>query len=238
MKCLIITLFFLITAKWIIFILFAPFICLKSYIIRSGTNHTENLNKKKHYSIKKTWIKNIGFIYFGLIRYYDIQIGHIPSHIIRNLLYRNIFKVNLKKNAVIYYGAEIREHNKLTIGEGSIIGDKAILDARNGIEIGKNVNLSTGVSIWTEQHDHRDPEFKCNSSEKYKVTIEDRAWIGPNAIILHSVKIGEGAVVGAGSVVTKDVEPFTVVGGIPAKIINHRNQDLKYCFDGKYIPFL
>jgi len=175
--------------------------------------------------------------YSGVVRYYDINIGLIPSHRIRNFIYRFVFGVSLAKDAVIYYGCEIRNHRGLEIGRGSIIGDKAILDARNGIEIGENVNLSTGVSIWTEQHDHRDPYFRCNSDSSFKVTIKDRAWIGPNVIILHSVTIGEGAVVGAGSVVTKDVEPYAIVGGIPAKVIKYRNRDLKYSFDGIYLPF-
>ena len=139
---------------------------------------------------------------------------------------------------VIYYGAEIRNHCGLKIGKGSIIGDRAILDARNGIEIGENVNFSTGVSIWTEQHDHRDSNFKCISNESFKVSIGNRVWIGPNVIILHSVTIGDGAVVGAGSVVTKDVPPFTVVGGIPAKIINKRNRHLVYEFNGSHVPFI
>lgn len=141
------------------------------------------------------------------------------------------------KHSIIYFGSEIRASYKLQIGEGSIIGDRSILDARNGIIIGKNVNFSSNVSIWTEQHDHKDPYFACNSTEKFAVKIEDRVWIGPNVIILHSVTIGEGAVVAAGAVVTKDVEPFTIVGGIPAKKIGDRNKDLHYEFKGKPIPF-
>lgn len=112
------------------------------------------------------------------------------------------------------------------------IGDKSILDARNGIEIGVNVNFSSNVHIWTEQHYHRDPYFECNSDHSFEVIIENRAWIGPNVTILPKVVIGEGAVVAAGSVVTKNVDPFTIVAGLPAKKIGERNRDLKYVFDG------
>ena len=66
-----------------------------------------------------------------------------------------------------------------------------------------------------------------------KVTIGDCVWIGPNAILLPSITIGEGAVVAAGSVVTHDVAPYTVVGGIPAKKINDRPCGLTYVFEGK-----
>lgn len=173
----------------------------------------------------------------GYIRYMGFQIGHIPSHHVRNFIYRNIFFVTIKKNAIIYFGAEIRAGYNLVIGKGSIIGDKVILDARNGIEIGENVNFSTGVQIWTEQHSHSDPYFRCVSGKSFRVKIEDRAWIGPRTTILHSVTIGEGAVIAAGSVVTKDVEPYSIVAGIPAKKIGTRSRDLKYNFSGSYSPF-
>ncbi|MCL2327833.1 MAG: acyltransferase [Bacteroidetes bacterium] len=161
----------------------------------------------------------------------------IPSHTIRDFLYKNIYLVIMEKNAIIYFGAEIRAPYKLKIGKGSIIGDKAILDARNGIKIGENVNFSSNVSIWTEQHDHRDAFFRCNSSSDFRVIIGNRAWLGPNTTILHGVTIGEGAVVAAGAVVTKDVEPFAIVTGVPAKKIGERNRNLEYVFDGKFTPF-
>lgn len=143
----------------------------------------------------------------------------------------------MEVNSIIYWGAEIRSSYNLKIGKGSIIGDKAILDARNTIIIGENVNFSTNVSIYTEQHDHRDPYFKSTSDSSFRVKIGDRAWIGPNVIILPGVNIGEGAVIAAGSVVTKNVPDFAIVGGIPSKIIGERNRNLLYEFDGKYSPF-
>jgi len=173
----------------------------------------------------------------GYIRYSIFKVGSIPSHTIRNFLYKNIYLVKMAKNSILYYDSEIRAPYNLTIGEGSIIGDKSILDARNKIVIGKNVNFSTSVSIWTEQHDHRDPYFRCNSNETFAVNIGDRAWIGPNVTILHSVTIGEGAVIAAGSVVTKNVEAYTIVGGMPAKEIGKRTKDLRYNFEGKPLPF-
>ena len=173
----------------------------------------------------------------GYFRYNLFQIAYIPSHIIRDFLYKKVCLVEIGPKAVIYFGAEIREPYKLKIGEGSIIGDRAVLDARNGISIGANVNLSTEVHIWTEQHDHRDPDFKCNSDDSFRVVIEDRAWLGPRTTILHGVPIGEGAVVAAGAVVTKDVAPYTIVGGVPAKKIGERTHDLRYEFSGDYIPF-
>lgn len=121
------------------------------------------------------------------------------------------------KNSVVYFGAEIRGTSNLKLGDGCIIGDKAILDARNGIIIKNNACIASEVHIWTEQHAHKDPYFRCLSNNSYRVIIGERTWIGPRVTILHSVTIGEEAVVAGGAVVTKNVEPYSIVGGIPAK---------------------
>lgn len=164
----------------------------------------------------------------SFLKYITYRIGFVPSHSFRNLVYRHILLVKMQKHSIIYFGAEIRASERLHIGEGSVIGDNNLLDARNGIYIGNNVNLSSDVHIFTQQHDHRDSNFACNSTPMFRVQIDDRAWIGPDTTILPRVRIGEGAVVAAGAVVTKDVAPFTIVAGIPAKKIGERNTNLVY----------
>lgn len=170
--------------------------------------------------------------------YYLYRLSLTPSHTIRNFVYRHICGLHLENNAIIYYGAEIREPSNIWIGKGSIIGDNSILDGRNGIKIGENVCFASNVRIWTEQHDHRDPWFRCKTQEHGPVVIDNRAWIGSHTIILHSVHIGEGAVVAAGAVVTHDVPPYTIVAGIPAKKVGDRNRDLKYVFNGLHRHYL
>lgn len=165
-------------------------------------------------------------------------ISQIHSHHIRMFYYKNIFGANLAKNVVIYKGCEIRNPLKLIIEEGSIIGDDAILDAREGIHIGKNVNLSSHVHIWTLQHDYRDKDFLCNKEHYGHVTIADRVWLGPRTTILPMTNIGEGAVIAAGCVVTNDVLPFSVMGGIPARQIGERPKDISYNFNGSHRHFL
>lgn len=188
---------------------------------------------------KKTSLsRKIKDVLKDFVSYYLYRLGHCPSHHLRNYIYRNIVKMGLSQDAIIYYGCEVRSPRNISIGRGSVIGDNAILDGRNGIEIGNNVVLASNVSIWTEQHDHRDPWFRCVTQSHRPVIIDDRAWIGPNTIILHSVHIGEGAVVGAGAVVTHDVPPYTIVAGLPAKKIGERNRDLKYHLDGCHRHFL
>ena len=166
----------------------------------------------------------------GWGRYMIFQVSYIPSCHLRKFIYKAL-GANVGKRVVFHFKTEIRDPYKLVIGSGSIIGDNAILDARNMLYIGENVNLSSNVSIYTEQHDHRDPYFGYPQGNK-SVHIGDRVWIGSCVTILPGVNIGEGAVCCAGCVVTKDVEPFSVVAGVPAKKVNERPRDLKYVFDG------
>jgi len=167
----------------------------------------------------------------GASRFVIINLGYIPSVRLRVWLYR-LLGVGIGRNAVVHYRTEIRCPNLLNIGAGSIIGDNVLLDARNQLTIGRNVNFSSNVSIYTEQHDHRDELFRCPDGKGMSVEIGDRVWIGSNVTILPGVKIGEGAVCCAGCVVTKDVAPYDVVAGIPAKHVNTRPQNLRYEFDG------
>lgn len=216
--------------KWMVFILLSPLLAARNYRkSKIGASGHQSFSSKKQKSPFRNFVN-------GFIRFMSIKIGFIPCHSLRNFIYKYIFGMDLKKNTVIYYGLEFRDGNKLKIGS-SIIGDKALFDARNGIEIKDNVNFSSNVSIYTEQHNHRDSEFKCNSDDSFKVVIDDRAWIGPNVIILPGVHIGEGAVVAAGAVVTKSVSAYTIVAGIPAKKIGDRNRNLTYVFDGQHSWF-
>ena len=168
---------------------------------------------------------------FGGGRFLLFNISALPSVRLRCLLYKGL-GAHIGSEAVFHFRTEIRAPWALRVGRGSIIGDNAILDARCGLTIGKNVNLSSNVSIYTLQHDHRDPYFRCpfNGPRKMSVEIGDRVWLGSNVIVLPGVSIGEGAVCCAGCVVTKDVEPYAVVAGIPAHKVGDRPRDLRYEF--------
>lgn len=245
---LLILLLCLLVFKWLVFFVLSPLVIL--YKNREGKNPVSASSKGNVIGTEETarsvrscgrFRKRLSALAQGYCRYMDIEVGKIPSHHVRNFLYRNVFRLPMPKGAVLYYGAEIRCHRKCVIGKGSIIGDRSVLDARNGLTIGKNVTLSTGVSIYTEQHDYRNPNFDVISragNRKCSVEIEDYVWIGPNVIILPGVHIGEGAVVGGGAVVTKDVNPYSVVVGVPAKPIGERPQGLKYDRGGSHLPFL
>lgn len=121
---------------------------------------------------------------------------------------------------------------KITIGNNTVINRFTYLDGRVPMYIGNNVNISHYVLIHTLTHDPQSRDFVCVEGP---VAIMDNAWIGARAMILPGVTIGEGAVVAAGAIVTKDVAPYSIVAGAPARKIGVRNQDLDY--KSRYFPY-
>lgn len=105
----------------------------------------------------------------------------------------------------------------VTIGKGCFIQQCCTFFGRGGITIGNDVFIGPKVNLITINHDVN-PNNRSATYGK-RIVIEDKVWIGINATILPGVKIGYGAIIGAGSVVTKDVEPMTIVAGNPARFI-------------------
>ena len=217
----------LLYLKWLLIIAVFPFQVIHGQIIKKWgkDKNIPLLYKvlKKPYTMWEKIFRN------GWQRYMLFQVGLLPSHHIRRFVYKAL-GAEIGKHVVFHFHTEVRGLHRLKIGDGTIIGDNALLAAQRGLTIGKNVNLSSNVSIYSGAHDHRDPYFRSTPATTRPIIIGDRVWIGSNAIILTGVNIGEGAVVCAGCVVTKDVEPYAVVAGIPAKKVNERPHDLKYEF--------
>jgi putative colanic acid biosynthesis acetyltransferase WcaF len=152
------------------------------------------------------------------------DLGFFPSHGFRNFFYRRAGMV-LPRSSSIHWRAEFYAPERIVIGEHTTIGDSAFLDGRSGLEIGSSVNLGSHVTVYTRQHDIDASDF---AEVGAPVRIKDYAYVGSHSIILPGVTIGQGGVVGAGSVVTKDVDPYTLVAGIPAQFRRHRSRDLEY----------
>lgn len=117
----------------------------------------------------------------------------------------------------------IKSPENLSLGIRSSIGHGSFVDAGGGIEVGDFVMISHMVSINSMSHPTTPP---YHGIIKAKTIINDHAWIGAGSIIMQGVEIGEGAIVGSGSVVTKDVPPWTIVGGVPAKYIRNVVKDI------------
>lgn len=163
------------------------------------------------------------------------MINHIPSYSIRHTWYRKVLGWRIGPNAAILLGQHVQMAGvrasglKVSIGKGTVINRGCLLYTTGGILIGENVSISSGVWLVTGTHDMNDPQFADDYSP---ISIGDYAWIGVRATILSGITIGEGAVVMAGAVVTHDVAPYTVVGGVPARVVSQRKlQNPSYSLD-------
>lgn len=166
-----------------------------------------------------------------LILYYGIG-RHLPASDspyafgakpLRAFLCRGIFKSTGDKINV-EHGAYFGKGNELSIGSRSGIGLNARI--QGPVSIGDNVMMGPEVHIYTRNHDfsRRDiPMIDQGDTHSEPVIIGDDVWIGARSIILPGVIIGTGAIIAAGSVVTKSVAPYTIVGGNPAKLIKERS---------------
>jgi len=131
------------------------------------------------------------------------------------------------KNVNIEHGAFLASGMGIEIGDNSGIG----LNCRvaGPLSIGTDVMMAPGVMIFTQNHETSDLSvpMRLQTAPKKKVTIGNDVWIGANALIMPGVSVGDGAIIAAGAVVTKNVDSYAVVGGNPARVIKYRNKENK-----------
>ena len=146
-------------------------------------------------------------------------VGYVPFHHFRRFCYR-LAGVKIGEASTIHMWANFFEPRGVEIGRDTIVGDHCFLDGRDRLKIGNHVDIASQVLIYNSEHDINADDFRAITAP---IEIGDWVFVGPRAIILPGVKIGEGAVIAAGAVVTKEVAPFKIVGGVPAKEIGERN---------------
>jgi putative colanic acid biosynthesis acetyltransferase WcaF len=172
--------------------------------------------------VARRWFLNE--IYGDLRLFLLTSVGYIPSHRIRNFFYRQA-GIQLPRSSSIHWRARFFSPENLRIGEHCTLGNDGFYDARDGITIGACTSIAGEVRIYTREHDIDDPHFAEIGGP---VVIHDYVCIGSRVTILPRAIIGEGAVVASGAVVTDDVAPYTLVGGVPARFIRNRSRDLRY----------
>lgn len=143
---------------------------------------------------------------------------HVSFYTIRKFVFR-LAGVQMGRGTKIHMGCKFFNPAGVEIGEDTVIGDGAFLDGRAPLIIGNHVDIASQVLIYNSEHDINAEDFHATEEP---VEIGDYVFIGPRAIILPGVKIGRGAVVAAGAVVTEDVANFAIVGGVPAHVIGER----------------
>lgn len=167
-------------------------------------------------------------IFYDFLQYMILPLVmrlHISK--IRKSFLKYIFGVKIgAETAILRKSLFLTTRNKISIGNNCVINPLCLLDGRGGkLIIGNNVDIARETNIWTLQHD---PDSDYHEQEGGNVIIEDYVWIASRCTILPGVRIGYGAVVASGAVVTKDVPPMTIVGGIPARVIGTRKSKLLY----------
>jgi acetyltransferase-like isoleucine patch superfamily enzyme len=163
--------------------------------------------------------------YAGCVYLANHVVNHIPFHTIRLAYYRHVMRFGVGKGTFILLETHFDAPRRFSIGSNSVINRGCKFGNRGGVRIGDNVSISEEAFILAGDHDVQDPRFLPRYRE---VVIEDYVYIGSRAVILKGVRLGEGAVVGAGAVVHQSVEPYTIVAGNPAKPIGTRNKGLTY----------
>jgi len=148
-------------------------------------------------------------------------VGFIPLHFVRKFFYI-LSGINMPWNSTIHIGANFFNPSNITIGNDTIVGDHCFLDGRAPLKIGNHVGIASQVLIYNDEHNINSPDYGNSFGP---VEIGDYVFIGPRAIILPNIKIGKGAVVAAGAIVTKDIPDFEIWGGVPAKKISDRKID-------------
>jgi len=151
--------------------------------------------------------------------------GYIPFYFIRRFFYM-FSGIKIGKGSTIHMGARFFNPKNIRIGEDTIVGDNCFLDGRASLKIGSHVSIASQVLIYNSEHDINSEDFRPTEET---VEIGDYVFVGPRAVILPEVKIGKGAVIAAGAVVTKNIPPLTIAGGVPAKEIGKRKiKNLNY----------
>ena len=136
--------------------------------------------------------------------------------------------VTIQRGTIIECTGVIREIGiGLKVGNNVGMAPNCFIQVRGRVEIGSNVIFGPGVCVFSENHLTNELKKYINEqgTSRKGVVIENGVWIGSGAKVLDGVKIGENSVIAAGSIVTKSVPPFTVYGGVPAKLIKTRNDE-------------
>jgi len=166
-----------------------------------------------------------------LIIYYLIisKLPHSRFHIIFNKIrcwyISRILKI-IEEHKENYFenNIYIADSSNLTIGKHCHINENVFIQGAN---IGNYVMIAPNVAILNSMHNYQDiniPMIRQGGKKNLNSTIKDNVWIGRNVIIMPNLILGEGSIIGAGSIVTKNVEPYSIVGGVPAKLIKRRKR--------------
>lgn len=196
-----------------------------------GSQHIHKILSRLPNTLKR-FLATMYWLAYDARDYLAEVIGWLPSNRARCALWRAL-GVRIGLQTSIHRNCRMYRTSHVEVGPNCVVLRETLLDGRKGLLIEHNVNISEGVLIFTLHHDMNSPTFDAIGGP---VHIEHHVFIGARATILPGVIIGHGAVVAAGAVVTKDVPPLSVVGGVPARELRTRPDVLSYTL--RYRKFL
>lgn len=180
--------------------------------------------KEHNKSLGNSMPKPIKAVYYAVVLFGNAIINKIPSRHIRKW-FLQIMGAKIGKHTFPCRRVEVLLPKGLYLAENVSVGWFAELDARGGIYVDHDTNISSHVIMITGSHDIDNPNFTADFKP---IKIGHHCWLGTGAMVLQGVTIGDGAVLAAGAVATKDIPPFEVWGGVPAHFIRKRNMDVQY----------
>lgn len=159
---------------------------------------------------------------YGLVKYLPMLGGDVFRYAVLKLFLRRIDGwVWFRDNVTVWFPEGV------SVGSGSMVGENCFLDGFGGLRIGRNVLIAHNSSLIAEDHGYATRRIPIRRQPKTPgpIVVEDDVWIGCGVRVLKGVTIGQGAIIAAGAVVTKDVPPFAIVGGIPGRVLAMRPDD-------------
>ena len=159
---------------------------------------------------------------------------------VRALLWSIVLK-KCGKGVHVRAGARFYSPGGIEIGDYTLIGPNASIGGKYGVKLGSYISMASNISIITIKNNYTDwSKPICFQGDSGKsIEIGDDVWIGVGVVVLAGVKVGRGAILGANAVVTKDVPPYAIVGGCPARIIKYRfsEEDIKKAMNVDFTQF-
>jgi len=178
--------------------------------------------------LKKNYYKLLTLFYKIRFREHLVLMG---SNMIQERVTITSFNYNkkglriiLNEKANIKHDVILQGSGDIVLGKNSFVGSFSVIGSNDLVKIGSDVMIAQSVSIRDTDHQFGKKEVPMNTQgiTTAPVIIEDDVWVGYGAVITKGVRIGKGAIIGANAVVTKNVEPYSIMGGVPAKLIRYR----------------
>jgi acetyltransferase-like isoleucine patch superfamily enzyme len=174
--------------------------------------------KEELYNSKNYFVHGLYFFLYGLVKYLSIPFANYLRYFVLKMFSESIKTSHICDGVLIWFPWRV------SIGKGSSLNQGVIINGFGNVTIGANVRIAAYTCINSVDHNFEDRTMPIKEQGFVfdEVIIEDDVWIGTGFIINKGVKVGKGAVIGSGACVIKDIPPYTVAVGVPAKVIRER----------------